>query len=228
MDILVVEDEPAVQVLIKRMLEEHDYEPILADSLASAHEKLDEANPNVIILDLYLPDGNGFELCEKLREQNIKTPILVLSGESDTDVKVKCINAGVDDYLTKPFEQSELVARINALIRRSKPSENQGYITRGGLTVNKVERTCTINDNEVRLTNNEMDLLAYLMKREGEIVSRYTLSKDLWNIDYHTPSNFVNVYISYLRKKIREHSSHEYIKTIRNKGFVFVTPNGQA
>ncbi len=224
MRILVIEDEPAVQTLIKTILEKQSYEPVVAGTVAAAQEMVAEDQYDAIILDLGLPDGDGFELCQNLREQYITTPVLILSGEQDTDVKVKCLNTGADDYVTKPFETSELIARLNAITRRNANLIGDGVICSGELTINKIERTCTINGSEVKLTNNEMDLLAYLMEREGNIISRYKLSEDLWNINHHTPSNFINVYISYLRKKIGRHSDHKYIKTIRNKGFVFNTP----
>lgn len=226
MQILVVEDEPTVQTLISATLEKQNYKPILTNSLASARE-VDQEEIDAAVVDLGLPDGNGFDLCKELRKDQVTIPILVLSGTKDANIKVQCLNAGVDDYITKPFDPSELVARINAISRRWAAAEGNVVITGGELTLNKIERSFRIKNNNVPLTNNEINLLAYLMEREGEIVSRDKISADLWNIDFQTPSNFVNVYISYLRKKIREHASHEYIKTIRNEGFVFVPPNGE-
>lgn len=225
MNILVIEDEPVVQTLIKKVLEKHDCKPTLAQTVAEGQKAVGKDKYDALILDLGLPDGDGFELCKLLRNQGLITPILILSGENNTNVKIKCLNAGADDYLTKPFDAGELVARLNAVTRRSSPASKNGIIKGGELVVNKVKRTCTINDVDVKLTNNELDLLAYLMELDGTVASQYKIQEDLWDIDYYTPSNFINVYISYLRKKIGEHTDHQYIKTIRNQGFVFTPPS---
>lgn len=224
MQILVIEDDPAVQTLIKAILEKQNHDVAITGTVASAKEEADKGNSDTVILDLGLPDGDGFELCQDFREQGISAPILILSGESDTDVKVKCLNAGADDYVTKPFEGSELIARLNAIARRSSSDNGSSIVTGGELIVNKINRTCAIDGNVVQLTNNELDLLVYLMEREGTIISPYKLQEDIWDINHHTPSNFINVYISYLRKKIRKHSEHKYIKTVRSEGFVFTDP----
>ncbi len=225
MKVLIVEDEGTIQTLIKALVEKNGHTASAANTVASAQEILDKERFNAIILDLGLPDGNGFDLCKSAREKDITAPILILSGESDTDVKIKCLNAGADDYLTKPFDSSELIARLDAVTRRSTGRGNKSVISSGGLKLNKINRVLTVNGEDIRLTNNELDLLSYLMEREGTVISQDEISKNIWGIDFHTPSNFVNVYISYLRKKIREHSNHEYIKTIRSEGFIFANHN---
>lgn len=224
MHILVIEDEPAVQTLIKSILKKQDYETTLAETAETALESVHQNESDAIIMDLGLPDGDGFDLCKTFRDQNISSPILILSGENDTETKVKCLNAGADDFITKPFDSSELIARLNAITRRTAPVTGEGIINGGELILNKIERTLHVNGNDVKLTNNEFDLLGYLMENEGEIRSRYQIHEDLWDIDFYIHTNFVNVYISYLRKKIREFSDHKYIKTIRNEGFVFNPP----
>ncbi|HLR76266.1 MAG TPA: response regulator transcription factor [Balneolaceae bacterium] len=228
MRVLVIEDESVIQTLIKSILQKNDHTAISAGTATKGQKLAEEEELDAIILDLGLPDGDGFELCELLRSKQITIPILILSGKDSADVKVQCLNAGADDYLTKPFNANELIARINAITRRTvssapAPTAN-GIITGGELTINKIKRTCTIRDADIPLTNNELDLLAYLMEKKGSVVSQYKIQEDLWDIDYYTPSNFINVYISYIRKKLKKHTDHKYIKTIRNKGFVFNTP----
>ncbi len=225
MEVLIIEDEPAVQTLIKAILEKQGHNAAVANTAASARETLEEENFNSIILDLGLPDGDGFDLCKDIRENNVTTPILILSGESKTDVKIKCLNAGADDYVTKPFDSSELVARLNAVARRSNNVKDDGILSCGELKVNKIDRTLTVNDVDMKLTNNELDLLWYLMEREGRVVERDEISKNLWRIDFVTPSNFINVYISYLRKKISKYSENKYIQTIHSVGFRLADPN---
>ena len=224
MNVLIIEDEPSVQIIIKKILEQQEHKPLAVGTAAEATKAVRKNNLDTILLDLGLPDGDGFDLCQSFRKDNITTPIVILTAEESIDMKVKCLDAGADDYITKPFDSTELIARINAVTRRTV-SNQQSVIASGEFVVDKINRSFTINGTDVKLTNNELDLLAYLMEREGTVISHYKLQEDLWDIDHYTPSNFIHVYLSYLRKKIREHSNHRYIKTIRNKGFVFNPPD---
>lgn len=225
MRVLVVEDEPAVQTLISAILEKNGHEVEMVDSADEAENIALQNKNDIIILDLGLPDGNGFDVCKKLRQKALTTPILILSGKQETDTKIKCLNAGADDYLTKPFDSSELIARLEAISRRSYGDHNKGKITCDELELNLIDRTLKVNGNPVTLTNNEFNMLAYMMEREGITLSRQKLSKDLWGIDFDTQTNYINVYISYLRKKIREYAHQKYIDTVRHEGFVFRNPS---
>lgn len=222
MNILVIGGEAEVQTQIQTVLEEKEYQVGFADTISSGHQKLDQNASDAVIVDLEAYED--LEICHDLLKEQSSMPVLILSVKDDTDVKVKCLNAGADDYITKPFDPLELAARVGAISRRYSLKNGTGVISRGELMVNKIDRTCTINDNVTRLTNNELDLLVYLMERSETIVSRFQLSKDIWGITHHTPSNFVNVYISYLRKKIQKYTDFKYIKTIRSEGFVFTEP----
>ena len=220
MEILVVEDDSTVRTLVKAILQ-HKGNSVSVAETALEGETLALGNDyDMIILDLRLPDGNGYDVCAKLRENNIETPVLVLSAEHETNVKVKVLNVGADDYLTKPFNSEELMARIDAIARRSTKEPEKELIC-GEIKVDLIDRDLVIGENRVSLTNNEFNLLVYFMKNRNKVISQEELAEKVWNIHFDTQTNYINVYVSYLRKKIREHADNEYIETIRRKGFKF-------
>lgn len=220
MEILVVEDDSTVRTLVKAILQ-HKGNSVSVAETALEGETLALGNDyDMIILDLRLPDGNGYDVCAKLRENNIETPVLVLSAEHETNVKVKVLNVGADDYLTKPFNSEELMARIDAIARRST-KEPEKELVCGEIKVDLIDRDLVIGENRVSLTNNEFNLLVYFMKNRNKVISQEELAEKVWNIHFDTQTNYINVYVSYLRKKIREHADKEYIETVRRKGFKF-------
>ncbi|MFU8813541.1 MAG: response regulator transcription factor [Balneolaceae bacterium] len=218
MNILVVEDDPTIRILVKAILQKKGSRVFIAENATDGEKMAIEKQLDMIILDLRLPDGNGYDVCESIRAKGVTTPVLVLSAEHETDVKVKVLNVGADDYLTKPFNAEELIARIDAISRRSN-SEAEKELTCNGLKVNLIERNMVLNGQEISLTNNEFNLLVYFMRRPNKVISQEELAENVWNIHFDTQTNYINVYISYLRKKMREHSDTEYIKTVRKKGF---------
>lgn len=221
MNILVIEDDPTVRTLVKAVLE-HRGNSVSIAKTASEGENLAVTNRyDMIILDLRLPDGNGYDVCSTIRSKNIATPVLVLSAEHETDVKIKVLNAGADDYLTKPFNSDELMARIDAIARRSSGKQEEKELICGELKIDLMSRKLILNGSEINLTNNEFNLLVYFMKNKGRIISQEELAKNVWDIHFDTQTNYINVYISYLRKKMRAHSEENYIETVRKKGFVF-------
>ncbi len=220
MEILVVEDDSTVRTLVKAILQ-HKGNSVSVAETALEGETLALGNDyDMIILDLRLPDGNGYDVCAKLRENNIETPVLVLSAEHETNMKVKVLNVGADDYLTKPFNSEELMARIDAIARRST-KEPEKELVCGEIKVDLIDRDLVIGENRVSLTNNEFNLLVYFMKNRNKVISQEELAEKVWNIHFDTQTNYINVYVSYLRKKIREHADKEYIETVRRKGFKF-------
>lgn len=220
---LVIEDDPTVRLLVKKALENHGGDIVEADSVGSGLEKAENGSFDMIILDLRLPDGTGYDVCVNLREKEITTPILVLSAEQETNMKVKVLKVGADDYLTKPFSVEELLARIEAIHRRSNSQEGkESELGCYEMKIDLIRRKMIINDAEVDLTNSEFNLLVYLVKNKGRTISQEELAKNVWGIDFNTQTNYINVYVSYLRKKIRKHSDFEYIRTIRKKGFKVV------
>lgn len=220
MNILVVEDDPSVRTLVKAVLE-HNGNTVHTEETATSGEKSAiEGSFEMIILDLGLPDGDGYEVCKSIRDKNITTPVLILSGEQETDVKVKCLKVGADDYLTKPFNTEELIARMEAIQRRAESATDQ-LLACGELKVDLLKREFFINNEKVQLTNNEFNLLVYFLKNKNKVITQEELAEKVWDIHFDTQTNYINVYISYLRKKIREYSEVDYIETIRKKGFTF-------
>lgn len=220
MEVLVIEDDPSVRTLVKAVLEHKGNGVSQADSASKGRDLATNNDYDIIILDLGLPDGDGFDIAKDIRDQEITTPILVLSAEQETDVKIKCLKVGADDYLTKPFNTEELMARIEAITRRSGESANDQVLQCGELTVKLLEREFSVDGTPVDLTNNEFNLLVFLMKNKNKIVTQEEIAEKVWDIHFDTQTNYINVYISYLRKKIREHAENDYIETVRKKGFV--------
>jgi len=220
MNVLVIEDDPSVRTLVKAVLEKNNYSVDFAKTAEDGETQALSNNYDIIILDLGLPDGDGFDVCKDMRDQKITTPVLVLSAEQETDVKIKCLRVGADDYITKPFDTEELLARIEAISRRSGDGNGERVLKCGELKVDMLERKFTVNDTKVDLTNNEYNLLVYLLKKKNKIVTQEEIAENVWDIHFDTQTNYINVYISYLRKKIRSHSENEYIDTVRKKGFI--------
>jgi DNA-binding response OmpR family regulator len=220
MNILVIEDDPSVRTLVKAVLEHNGNKVATEDSAASGQQEAIDGEYDMIILDLGLPDGDGYEVCKNIRDKNVPTPVLILSGEQETDVKVKCLKVGADDYLTKPFNTEELLARLEAIKRRSEKAGDQ-LLTCGELKVDLLKREFMIGSEKVNLTNNEFNLLVYFLRNRNKIITQEELAENVWDIHFDTQTNYINVYISYLRKKIREYTDVDYIETIRKKGFTF-------
>jgi len=221
MNILVVEDDPTSLKLVKYALEKSSYH---VDGAETGLKGLDYANGNkydCIILDIGLPDISGLDVLKKLRSSGNDTPILLLSSYDNVDTKVEGLESGADDYITKPYEFREMMARLFVITRRKKPSqtETQGLLRCGELSVDLLSREFQVNGKVIPLTNNEYSLLIYFLNNPGRVVDRMELSEKVWGISFDTQTNFVNVYLSYLRKKIREETEHEYIQTIRGEGF---------
>jgi len=162
MNILVIEDDPSVRTLVKAVLEHNGNSVSTADNATDGEANAIENEYDMIILDLGLPDGDGYEVCKNIRARNIETPVLILSGEQETDVKVKMLKVGADDYLTKPFNTEELIARMTAINRRTESGGEQ-QLTCKELKVNLLKRECSIKNEKIQLTNNEFNLLVYFM-----------------------------------------------------------------
>lgn len=220
MDVLVIEDDQSVRVLVRAVLEKNGGSVTQADNAGDGQDYAFNNEYDIIILDLGLPDGDGFEICKNIRNKEITTPVLILSAEQETDVKVKCLKVGADDYLTKPFNPEELMARVEAITRRSTDASGEQNLSCGELKVKLLEREFHVDGTEVDLTNNEFNLLVYLLRNKNRIISQEEIAEKVWDIHFDTQTNYINVYISYLRKKIRDHTENDYIETVRKKGFV--------
>ena len=219
MKVLIIEDDNIIGTLVKQTLSRHDYHVDLVGLGVEGTKKALENTYDCIVLDLGLPDMDGLEICKTLREQGIQTPLLILSAYDGINTKVDGLGVGADDYLTKPFENKELIARVQALIRRSKLGEGRDTLRWQELEINLIARTFFVNGHQVNLTNNEFDLMAYFLRSPERIISADELAQKVWNLEFDRKTNYVNVYLSYIRKKIKKHSAKKYFITIRKKGF---------
>ncbi|HBX67497.1 MAG TPA: DNA-binding response regulator, partial [Balneolaceae bacterium] len=193
MNILVIEDDPSVRTLVKAVLEHNGNSVSTADNATNGESNAIGGDFDMIILDLGLPDGDGYEVCKNIRGANVTTPVLILSGEQETDVKVKCLKVGADDYLTKPFNTEELIARMDAIKRRTESGGEQQLICKE-LRVDLLKREFSINSDKVQLTNNEFNLLVYFLKNRNRVITQEELAEKVWDIHFDTQTNYINVY----------------------------------
>ena len=215
--VLVVEDERKISNFIKRGLLDSGYS---VDTAFSGEEALDKIHDeyNLIILDLMLPDMDGFDICSKIRKSKIQTPVLMLTARNSTEDKIKGLDIGADDYLTKPFAIGELLSRIKALLRRS-PSIIDGVINVGDLTLNTKTYEVFRDGVQIELSQKEFSILEYLMINEGVVLTRTMIEDHAWDYEFEGFSNVVDVYIRMLRKKIDDGYKEKIIKTVRGVGY---------
>lgn len=220
MHILIVEDEPKLANLLREALEQHDYTCDVAyDGLMG--KKLALKNTyHLAILDIIIPYLNGIELCKEIREANSTMPILFLTALGTTDDKIAGFEAGADDYLVKPFEIKELMARVKALTRRSSGyAEIMRELKVADLTLNLDRKIASRGQKEIELTAKEFALLEFLMRNKGRVLSRTIIAEKVWDIDFDTGTNVVDVYINFLRKKIDKEFEHKLIQTRIGSGY---------
>ena len=218
MRVLVVEDEVKMAGLLKRALEEEGY---AVDTAADGAEAiwLGTENPyDAVVLDLMLPDVDGFEVCRKLREAGRWSPVLMLTARDAVGDRVSGLDAGADDYLTKPFSFEELLARLRALIRRGA-HERPAILRCGDVTLDPSTRRVARGDVPIDLTAKEYSLLEYFMRHPGEVLSRTRLIEHVWDFAYEGDSNVVDVYVRYLREKIDRPFGQDSIETVRGAGY---------
>ena len=227
MRLLLVENDPDVASFIKRSLEEGDYEVTVAMDGTMAWESISSFKYDLFIFDLMLPGINGLELCKKCRQQQILTPILMLTALGATDNVVMGLDSGADDYLTKPFKLAELEARIRSLLRRVQPAENEviepspkNSLTFADLVLDMDEKSVTRNNLPVELTVTEFRLLEYLMRNPRKVVSRMDILEKVWGYDFNLNTKVVDVYINYLRKKLDKGSKVKLINTATGMGYI--------
>jgi len=221
MKLLIVEDEPNLLAALRKGLSEKNHDVSAALDGTTALEMISNTSFDVIILDIMLPDINGIEICRRLRAAANYVPILILTALSSSENIVHGLNAGADDYLAKPFQFTELEARVNALARRAgqdqKPVEK---IIIDDLEIDLRSKTVKRNETSIVLTAKEFSLLYYLAKNSGTILSRAKILDNVWNINFDMNTNVVDVYINYLRKKIDHPYENKLIHTIKGLGYV--------
>ncbi len=222
MRILIVEDEPKVASFLKQGLEEESYEVEVAFDGQMGKRLALKNNFDIILMDVIMPYTNGLQLCKELRDENIQTPVLMLTALGTTDDKISGFDAGADDYLVKPFEFKELLARIRALTKRQMGSaQKSNKLTYRELTLDLDKKIAIREGKNISLTAKEFGLLEYMMRNVGKLLSRIDISEKVWDINFDTGTNTVDVYINILRKKIDKDFKETYIQTRIGHGYIF-------
>lgn len=225
MNILVIEDEARVAELIKRGLEEQGYQVTLAYDGEMGKKLAFSRDYHLIITDIILPKINGLDLCKQIRTAKPDSLILMLTALGTTDDKVEGFDAGADDYLVKPFDLRELHARVRALLKRNQVAaeKNENALVRfADLEMNRKLRSVTRSGRPIELTPKEFNLLEYMMQNPERVLSRTEIAEKVWNTHFDTGTNFVDVYINYLRKKIDKDFPVKLIHTKSGIGFIFM------
>lgn len=221
MKILLVEDEPSVATLINKGLTENGYSITVAPDGYIGYTIAKEHEFDIIILDIMVPGMNGIEVCKRLREDKIITPILFLTALGTTENIVTGLNSGGDDYLVKPFKFAELEARLRSLNRRrTRTIQDDDVFYIGDIAVNLNAKLVQLHDTPINLTSTEYRLLEYFIKNKNKVLSRLEILENVWGIDFNMGTNVVDVYINYLRKKIDKATDHKYIQTIVGMGYM--------
>lgn len=220
MHILVVEDEKRIAYLLRRVLQEERHTVDLAHDGNSGLDLALSGTYDVVILDVMLPGMDGMEICRQMRTENIKSPVLMLTARGAVEDRVFGLNVGADDYLTKPFAMEELLARVNALLRRrSRDFDATLQLQISDLTLDLVRHEVRRGGKIIELTAKEFALLEYLMRHPGQVLSRSQIIDSVWRYDLEALSNVVDIYIHYLRDKIDHGFAHPLIKTVRGIGY---------
>lgn len=217
---LVIEDNPKMAAAISHGLQEQGY---AVDTCLTGFEGEEAAAQNeydVLILDLMLPDRDGMDVCRGLRRRGLKTPILILSAISATNDKVTGLNAGADDFLGKPFEFEELIARVRALLRRGQATE-AATLRVGDLELDLAKRRAKRGEQSISLTSKEFSLLEYFMRNPDRVLTRTQIGEHVWDMNFDASSNVIDVYVSMLRRKIDKGFESPLIHTIIGTGYVF-------
>lgn len=231
--ILVVDDEPSIVTLLKFNLEQAGFSVMTASDGREGYERASNQSPDIIVLDLMLPQMDGMEICKRLRQDKINTPILMLTAKDDEFDKILGLELGADDYLTKPFSPREVIARVKAILRRTQDagetsSQEDKSLTIGNLEVFPEQFEAYFNKEKLELTPKEFELLHYLSSHRGKVLSRDQLLDSVWNYDYAGDTRIVDVHISHLREKIEEDTKQpQYIKTIRGFGYKMEGPKNE-
>ena len=223
--LLVVDDEPNILELLATSLRFAGFEVVTAANGREALEKAETESPDLAVLDVMLPDMDGFTVTRKLRSSGRLFPVLFLTAKDDTEDKVTGLTVGGDDYVTKPFSMEEVIIRLHRLVQRSGvAAANDAELIVGDLVLNQDTREVTRGGEEIQLTATQFDLLRYLMENAKRVVSKAQILDNVWNYDFGGQANIVELYISYLRKKI-DAGREPMIHTVRGAGYVIKPAN---
>lgn len=219
--ILIVEDELKVASFIKKGLQTQNFEVVVAETGRDAKRFFDDGVYDLIILDIGLPDMSGLEVCDYIRKKNTKVPILILTALGTVADKLSGFEVGTDDYMVKPFDFMELLVRVKALLKRTSEIEQPSEcLQEADLELDLKEKVARRNGRVVELTAKEFSLLEYLMINKGRVVSKVDIAEKVWDINFDTGTNFIEVYVNYLRNKIDKGFSTKLIHTIVGMGYM--------
>jgi len=222
---LVVDDDPELRAALTRALRLDGYDVTAVSNGLKALEAMPEAQPDVVVLDLMMPYVGGLEVCRRLRAKGDRTPILVLTARDEVGDRVAGLDAGADDYLVKPFALEELRARLRALIRRTKPQENdEAVLSLDDLSLDPVSRDVRRGERAIELTRTEFALLELLLRNAGRVLTRDVIMDRVWGYELEPASNSLEVFIGYLRRKTEAGGEPRLIHTVRGVGYTAREP----
>jgi two-component system, OmpR family, response regulator MprA len=216
--VLVVEDDPEIAGVLRRSLGMQGYEVRIAGDGEAALDESSTFEPDAVVLDLGLPKLDGVEVCRRLRQDG-DVPILMLTARDELESRVEGLDSGADDYLVKPFEREELLARVRALLRR-RPPRGSAFLVVGDLRLNPDTREVYRGERPVELTSREFELLEHLMRNERLVVSRQALLDEVWDYHPYAETNTVDVFVSNLRRKLEAKGESRILHTVRGAGYV--------
>lgn len=222
--VLIVEDERRIARFLQMELEHEGMSTAIEDNGRRAYERIMQENYDLILLDVMLPDMDGFTICRKVRELS-QVPIIMLTAKDDIEDKVQGLDIGADDYITKPFATPELLARMRVVLRRQESQretreDQEEILSVKNLTMYPVRHEVKVDDVPVELTKKEYDLLEYLLRNKRTVLTRDQILSNVWDYDYMGDTNVVDVYIRYLRQKLDDRFQEKYIHTMRGVGYV--------
>ncbi|MFN3216002.1 MAG: response regulator transcription factor [Acidimicrobiales bacterium] len=217
--VLVAEDDAGVRQSLEMALRYAGYRVVVAVDGGAALAAFVESDPDVVVLDVMMPTIDGLAVCRTLRQRGVTTPILVLTARHEISDRVAGLDAGADDYLTKPFALDELLARLRALLRRTQPAPDDERIVVADLSLDPHTRQVARGDRPIELTKTEFDLLELLMVNAGAVLTRDVIYDRIWGYDFETTSRSLDVYVSYLRRKTEADGEPRLIQTVRGVGF---------
>ena len=222
--VLIVEDERRIARFLQMELEHEGMNTAIEDNGRRAYERIMQENYDLILLDVMLPDMDGFTICRKVRELS-QVPIIMLTAKDDIDDKVQGLDIGADDYITKPFATPELLARMRVVLRRQESQREakgvqEEILSVKNLTMYPARHEVKVDDVLVELTKKEYDLLEYLLRNKRNVLTRDQILSNVWDYDYMGDTNVVDVYIRYLRQKLDDRFQEKYIHTMRGVGYV--------
>jgi len=220
--ILVIEDEPGIRLAIKDELEFEGFDVLIADDGPSGLAAIVNAHPDLVVLDIMLPGRNGFQICEDVRAQGIRTPIIVITARNQESDKVRGLELGADDYVTKPLSLAELLARIRAVLRRTGRGDDRDIVEVPPIRIDFRRHLAFKNGVELQLTDTEFQILAVLLRRAGEVITRDEFLKQIWGEEVYVTHRTVDTHVAALRKKIEDDLDRpSYILSVRNVGYRF-------